>query len=139
MISLLIWAGGKDTHSDYNKHHCPLFKPFSVPVLKTDVALGIVQAMVCEGDNNSTHLCLCLRLRKDEDLLSISAVNEGDEGIYMCTVKSEIDADSASARLTVLGTLPWSADQSFQMQLCFYNCVFCAFTLKYSMYSKTLT
>eukprot|EP00066_Takifugu_rubripes_P026086 XP_011615352.1 PREDICTED: neurofascin isoform X6 [Takifugu rubripes] len=43
------------------------------------------------------------RLRKDEDLLSISAVNEGDEGMYTCTVKSEIDADSASARLTVLG------------------------------------
>uniref|UniRef100_A0A674MDB3 Neurofascin homolog (chicken) a n=1 Tax=Takifugu rubripes TaxID=31033 RepID=A0A674MDB3_TAKRU len=42
------------------------------------------------------------RLRKDEDLLSISAVNEGDEGMYTCTVKSEIDADSASARLTVL-------------------------------------
>uniref|UniRef100_A0A674MRV2 Neural cell adhesion molecule L1 n=1 Tax=Takifugu rubripes TaxID=31033 RepID=A0A674MRV2_TAKRU len=41
--------------------------------------------------------------RKDEDLLSISAVNEGDEGMYTCTVKSEIDADSASARLTVLG------------------------------------
>uniref|UniRef100_A0A674ME45 Neural cell adhesion molecule L1 n=1 Tax=Takifugu rubripes TaxID=31033 RepID=A0A674ME45_TAKRU len=40
------------------------------------------------------------RLRKDEDLLSISAVNEGDEGMYTCTVKSEIDADSASARLT---------------------------------------
>lgn len=105
MISLLIWAGGKDTHSDYNKHHCPLFKPFSVPVLKVDAAPGIVQALICEVDNNSMHLCLCLRLRKDENLLSISAVNEGDEGMYTCTVKSEIDADSASARLTVLGTL----------------------------------
>lgn len=123
MISLLIWAGGKDTHSDYNKHQCPLFKPFSVPVLKADAVPGIVQAMVCEVNNNSVHLCLCLRLRKDEDLLSISAVNEGDEGMYTCTVKSEIDADSASARLTVLGTLPWSADQSFQMQLCFYSFV----------------
>lgn len=123
MISLLMWAGGKDTYSNYNKPHYPLFKPFSDPVLKADAAPGIVQAMVCEVDNNSKHLCLCLRLRKDEDLLSISAVNEGDEGMYTCTVKSEIDADSASARLTVLGTLPWSADQSFQIQLCFYSFV----------------
>lgn len=92
-------------------------------MLKADAAPGIVQAMVCEVDNNSTHLCLCLRLRKDKDLLSISAVNEGDEGMYTCTVKSEIDVDSASARLTVLGTLPWLADQSFQIQLCFYSFV----------------
>ncbi|XP_029990785.1 neurofascin homolog (chicken) a isoform X8 [Sphaeramia orbicularis] len=42
------------------------------------------------------------RLRKDEESLTIPNVNEGDEGTYMCTVKSEIDQDSASARLTVL-------------------------------------
>lgn len=58
-------------------------------------------------DDNSAHLCLCLRLRKDEDALSISGVNEGDEGTYTCTVRSEIDQDSAWARLTVLGTLSW--------------------------------
>uniref|UniRef100_A0A672YE28 Neurofascin homolog (chicken) a n=1 Tax=Sphaeramia orbicularis TaxID=375764 RepID=A0A672YE28_9TELE len=40
--------------------------------------------------------------RKDEESLTIPNVNEGDEGTYMCTVKSEIDQDSASARLTVL-------------------------------------
>uniref|UniRef100_A0A8C4IB94 Neural cell adhesion molecule L1 n=1 Tax=Dicentrarchus labrax TaxID=13489 RepID=A0A8C4IB94_DICLA len=45
------------------------------------------------------------RLRKDEESLTIPNVNEGDEGTYSCTVKSEIDQDSASARLTVLGTL----------------------------------
>nr|XP_033483269.1 neurofascin homolog (chicken) a isoform X3 [Epinephelus lanceolatus] len=42
------------------------------------------------------------RLRKDEESLTIPNVNEGDEGSYTCTVKSEIDEDSASARLTVL-------------------------------------
>uniref|UniRef100_A0A672Y7Z1 Neural cell adhesion molecule L1 n=1 Tax=Sphaeramia orbicularis TaxID=375764 RepID=A0A672Y7Z1_9TELE len=41
------------------------------------------------------------RLRKDEESLTIPNVNEGDEGTYMCTVKSEIDQDSASARLTI--------------------------------------
>uniref|UniRef100_A0A8C4ID10 Neural cell adhesion molecule L1 n=1 Tax=Dicentrarchus labrax TaxID=13489 RepID=A0A8C4ID10_DICLA len=40
--------------------------------------------------------------RKDEESLTIPNVNEGDEGTYSCTVKSEIDQDSASARLTVL-------------------------------------
>ncbi|KAM8756130.1 neurofascin homolog (chicken) a isoform 4-T8 [Acanthopagrus schlegelii] len=42
------------------------------------------------------------RLRKDDESLTIPNVNEGDEGMYTCTVKSEIDQDMASARLTVL-------------------------------------
>ncbi|XP_040891001.1 neurofascin homolog (chicken) a isoform X1 [Toxotes jaculatrix] len=42
------------------------------------------------------------RLRKDDESLTIPNVHEGDEGTYTCTVKSEIDQDSASARLTVL-------------------------------------
>ncbi|XP_054883250.1 neurofascin homolog (chicken) a isoform X19 [Poeciliopsis prolifica] len=42
------------------------------------------------------------RLKKDEESLTIPSVTENDEGIYTCTVKSEIDQDSASARLTVL-------------------------------------
>ncbi|XP_038826805.1 neurofascin-like [Salvelinus namaycush] len=42
------------------------------------------------------------RLKKDEDSLSIPNVHEGDEGTYTCTVKTEIDQDTASARLTVL-------------------------------------
>ncbi|XP_050930702.1 neurofascin homolog (chicken) a isoform X38 [Lates calcarifer] len=42
------------------------------------------------------------RLKKDDESLTIPNVNEGDEGAYTCTVKSEIDQDSASARLTVL-------------------------------------
>nr|XP_019959868.1 PREDICTED: neurofascin isoform X17 [Paralichthys olivaceus] len=47
-------------------------------------------------------LYLGWRLRKDDESLTIPNVNEGDEGTYTCTVKSEIDEDSASARLTVL-------------------------------------
>ncbi|XP_036956828.1 neurofascin homolog (chicken) a isoform X15 [Acanthopagrus latus] len=42
------------------------------------------------------------RLRKDDESLTIPNVNEGDEGMYTCTVKSDIDQDMASARLTVL-------------------------------------
>ncbi|KAM9759167.1 LOW QUALITY PROTEIN: neurofascin homolog (chicken) a [Menidia menidia] len=47
-------------------------------------------------------LSLGWRLKKSEDGLTIPNVNEGDEGKYTCTVRSEIDQDSASARLTVL-------------------------------------
>uniref|UniRef100_A0A7N6ACT4 Neural cell adhesion molecule L1 n=1 Tax=Anabas testudineus TaxID=64144 RepID=A0A7N6ACT4_ANATE len=47
-------------------------------------------------------LSLGWRLKKDEESLTIPNVNEGDEGTYACTVKSEIDQDSASARLIVL-------------------------------------
>ncbi|XP_041835722.1 neurofascin homolog (chicken) a isoform X8 [Melanotaenia boesemani] len=42
------------------------------------------------------------RLKKDDESLTIPNVNEGDEGKYTCAVNSEIDQDSASARLTVL-------------------------------------
>ncbi|XP_051931013.1 neurofascin homolog (chicken) a isoform X13 [Hippocampus zosterae] len=42
------------------------------------------------------------RLRKDDETLTIANINEADEGTYVCTVKTEIDQDSASARLTVL-------------------------------------
>lgn len=52
-----------------------------------------------------TCLCVSPRLKKDDESLTIPNVNEGDEGTYACTVKSEIDQDSASARLIVLGTL----------------------------------
>ncbi|KAJ7999513.1 hypothetical protein DPEC_G00195210 [Dallia pectoralis] len=47
-------------------------------------------------------LSLGWRLKKEEDSLSVTNVNEGDEGVYTCTVKSDIDQDTASARLTVL-------------------------------------
>ncbi|XP_014265849.1 neurofascin homolog (chicken) a isoform X14 [Maylandia zebra] len=47
-------------------------------------------------------LYLGWRLKKDDESLSIPNVNEGDEGTYTCTAKSEIDQLSASARLTVL-------------------------------------
>ncbi|KAJ8400197.1 hypothetical protein AAFF_G00398910 [Aldrovandia affinis] len=42
------------------------------------------------------------RLKTDDDSLSISNIHQGDEGTYTCTVKTELDGDSASARLTVL-------------------------------------
>ncbi|XP_071351347.1 neurofascin homolog (chicken) a isoform X3 [Trachinotus anak] len=47
-------------------------------------------------------LYLGWRLKKDDESLTIPNVNEGDEGTYSCTVTSEIDQDSSSARLTVL-------------------------------------
>ncbi|XP_061788182.1 neurofascin homolog (chicken) a isoform X10 [Nerophis lumbriciformis] len=47
-------------------------------------------------------LYLGWRMKKDDESLTISNINEGDEGTYTCSVKSEIDQDSASARLTVL-------------------------------------
>uniref|UniRef100_UPI0037E77F66 neurofascin homolog (chicken) a n=1 Tax=Semicossyphus pulcher TaxID=241346 RepID=UPI0037E77F66 len=47
-------------------------------------------------------LSLGWRLKKDDETLTIPNVNEGDEGLYTCTVKSDIDEDSYSARLTVL-------------------------------------
>uniref|UniRef100_A0A3P8N7P4 Neural cell adhesion molecule L1 n=1 Tax=Astatotilapia calliptera TaxID=8154 RepID=A0A3P8N7P4_ASTCA len=47
-------------------------------------------------------LYLGWRLKKDDESLSIPNVNEGDEGTYTCTAKSDIDQLSASARLTVV-------------------------------------
>ncbi|XP_069009097.1 neurofascin homolog (chicken) a isoform X12 [Embiotoca jacksoni] len=47
-------------------------------------------------------LYLGWRLKKDGESLTINNVNEGDEGTYTCSAKSEIDHDSASGRLTVL-------------------------------------
>lgn len=57
------------------------------------------------GGHPTTCACVSRRLKKDDESLTMHNVNEGDEGTYTCTVKSEIDQDSASARLTVLGTL----------------------------------
>ncbi|MEQ2174298.1 hypothetical protein GOODEAATRI_006437 [Goodea atripinnis] len=45
------------------------------------------------------------RLKKDEEFLNISTVTKDDEGMYTCTVKSEMDQHSASAHLSVSGTL----------------------------------
>lgn len=90
-----------------------------------------LEAVVCELENDSAHLCLCLRLRKERDFLSISNVNEGDKGTYTCTVRSEIDEDSASARLTVLGTLKIS------LSLSDADVFLCLQTEKKCMFTKT--
>ncbi|KAM3621062.1 uncharacterized protein V6R79_005407 [Siganus canaliculatus] len=66
--------------------------------VKSDPSLPITVAWTKDNKPFS----LGWRLRKDEESITITNVNEGDEGMYTCTVKSEIDQDSASARLTVL-------------------------------------
>ncbi|XP_062402309.1 neurofascin homolog (chicken) a isoform X2 [Sardina pilchardus] len=42
------------------------------------------------------------RITKDDESLTITNINEGDQGTYTCLVKTEIDEDAATARLTVL-------------------------------------
>uniref|UniRef100_A0A8C9ZAN2 Neural cell adhesion molecule L1 n=1 Tax=Sander lucioperca TaxID=283035 RepID=A0A8C9ZAN2_SANLU len=73
--------------------------------VKSDPSLPITVAWT----KDDKPLYLGWRLKKDEESLTIPNVNEGDEGTYTCTVKSEIDQDSASARLTVLGAAENSA------------------------------
>ncbi|KAG2468076.1 NFASC protein, partial [Polypterus senegalus] len=41
------------------------------------------------------------RMKKDEESLTVTNVNEQDEGVYTCIVSTELDSDSAKARLTV--------------------------------------
>ncbi|XP_045561719.1 neurofascin isoform X5 [Salmo salar] len=67
--------------------------------VKSDLTLPITVTWL----KDDKPLSLGWRLKKDEDSLSIPDVHEQDEGTYTCTVKSEIDQDTASARLTVLG------------------------------------
>uniref|UniRef100_A0A8C7D9J1 Neurofascin homolog (chicken) a n=1 Tax=Oncorhynchus kisutch TaxID=8019 RepID=A0A8C7D9J1_ONCKI len=67
--------------------------------VKSDLTLPITVTWL----KDDKPLSLGWRLKKDEDSLSIPNVHEQDEGTYTCTVKSEIDQDTASARLTVLG------------------------------------
>ncbi|XP_041744412.1 neurofascin isoform X9 [Coregonus clupeaformis] len=66
--------------------------------VKSDLTLPITVTWL----KDDKPLSLGWRLKKDEDSLSIPNVHEGDEGTYTCTVKTEIDQDTASARLTVL-------------------------------------
>ncbi|XP_030276505.1 neurofascin homolog (chicken) a isoform X18 [Sparus aurata] len=66
--------------------------------VKSDPSLSVTVAWT----KDDKPLQLGWRLRKDDESLTIPNVNEGDEGMYTCTVKSEIDQDTASARLTVL-------------------------------------
>ncbi|XP_055016120.1 neurofascin homolog (chicken) a isoform X2 [Boleophthalmus pectinirostris] len=51
---------------------------------------------------NDNPLHLGWRFRKDQDSLTISNVDESDEGTYTCSAQTPIDQDSASGRLTVL-------------------------------------
>ncbi|XP_060714166.1 neurofascin homolog (chicken) a isoform X2 [Tachysurus vachellii] len=48
------------------------------------------------------HFLWLSKYKKEEDLLSISNIQPDDGGTYTCTVTTELDQDSASARLTVL-------------------------------------
>uniref|UniRef100_A0A8C7TV78 Neural cell adhesion molecule L1 n=1 Tax=Oncorhynchus mykiss TaxID=8022 RepID=A0A8C7TV78_ONCMY len=66
--------------------------------VKSDLTLPITVTWL----KDDKPLSLGWRLKKDEDSLSIPNVHEQDEGTYTCTVKSEIDQDTASARLTVI-------------------------------------
>ncbi|XP_077948426.1 neurofascin homolog (chicken) a isoform X18 [Gasterosteus aculeatus] len=66
--------------------------------VKSDPSLPVTVAWT----KDDKPLSLGWRLSKDEESLTVPNVNEGDEGTYTCSVTSEIDQDSASARLTVL-------------------------------------
>uniref|UniRef100_A0A671LLU6 Neurofascin-like n=1 Tax=Sinocyclocheilus anshuiensis TaxID=1608454 RepID=A0A671LLU6_9TELE len=48
------------------------------------------------------------RFRKDDETLTIYNVNPEDAGTYTCTAKTEIDENSASARLTVTEAVVYS-------------------------------
>ncbi|XP_053725354.1 neurofascin homolog (chicken) a isoform X12 [Synchiropus splendidus] len=66
--------------------------------VKSDATLPVT--VVWTKDDKPLHMGW--RLRREEESLTISNVNDGDQGTYSCTVRSEIDQDSASGRLTVL-------------------------------------
>uniref|UniRef100_A0AAV2MLH0 Uncharacterized protein n=1 Tax=Knipowitschia caucasica TaxID=637954 RepID=A0AAV2MLH0_KNICA len=66
--------------------------------VKTDPSLSLTVTWT----KDHTPLHLGWRFRKDEDSLTISKVDESDEGTYTCTAQTSIDQDSASGRLTVL-------------------------------------
>uniref|UniRef100_A0A8C9QZ72 Neural cell adhesion molecule L1 n=1 Tax=Scleropages formosus TaxID=113540 RepID=A0A8C9QZ72_SCLFO len=66
--------------------------------VKYDVSLPITVTWT----KDDKPLSISWRLKKDEDSLTIPNVLESDEGTYTCTVSTELDEDSASARLTVL-------------------------------------
>ncbi|XP_072521577.1 neurofascin homolog (chicken) a isoform X11 [Salminus brasiliensis] len=53
-------------------------------------------------DDKPLHFGWMSKYKKDEESMSIPNVNSDDEGTYTCTVSTELDQDSASARLTVL-------------------------------------
>ncbi|TST85784.1 Neurofascin [Bagarius yarrelli] len=55
-------------------------------------------------NNKLLHFGWLSKFKKEEDFLSISNIQPEDEGTYTCTVTTELDQDSASARLTVLDT-----------------------------------
>ncbi|XP_035376416.1 neurofascin homolog (chicken) a isoform X16 [Electrophorus electricus] len=77
---------GNTAHFDCKIKHDPTL-PIIVTWLKNDKPL---------------HFGWMSKFKKDENSLSIPNVNSDDEGTYMCMVKTELDQDFASARLTVL-------------------------------------
>ncbi|XP_049327565.1 neurofascin homolog (chicken) a isoform X3 [Astyanax mexicanus] len=53
-------------------------------------------------DDKPLHFGWMSKYKKDEESMSIPNINSDDEGTYTCTVSTELDQDSASARLIVL-------------------------------------
>ncbi|TRY58856.1 hypothetical protein DNTS_006203 [Danionella cerebrum] len=54
-------------------------------------------------DDNPLSFSLIGRLKKDKESMTIYNINSEDSGTYTCTAKTDIDEDTASARLTVTG------------------------------------
>ncbi|XP_046730782.1 neurofascin homolog (chicken) a isoform X5 [Silurus meridionalis] len=68
--------------------------------IKHDSTLPIT--VIWLKNDKPLHVSWMSKFKKEEDSLSISNIQPDDEGTYTCTVTTELDQDSASARLTVL-------------------------------------
>ncbi|XP_061582536.1 neurofascin homolog (chicken) a isoform X5 [Cololabis saira] len=66
--------------------------------VKSDPSLPVTVTWTKEGKD----LRLGWRVKADQESLTISKVEQSDEGVYSCTAKSAIDQDWAAARLTML-------------------------------------
>ncbi|MCJ8744354.1 hypothetical protein PDJAM_G00117640 [Pangasius djambal] len=68
--------------------------------IKHDSSLPITVTWL--KNDKPLHFPWLSKFKKEEDSLSFSNIQPDDEGTYTCTVTTELDQDSASARLTVL-------------------------------------
>ncbi|CAG5868307.1 unnamed protein product, partial [Menidia menidia] len=119
------------THKDPQRHSSILGKAENQVQLEVKVHQSVVRGSTARLDckvkadpslpvsldwtKDDNPLSLGWRLKKSEDGLTIPNVNEGDEGKYTCTVRSEIDQDSASARLTVPNTVRRAEAESWSI------------------------